>query len=101
MTRPSRAETATLRVRVQPRASRSDIVGWRQPGVLAVRVTAPPVEGEANRAVATLLAGALGIAASAVRVVRGERGRDKLVEVRGLTDVEVAARLAGRVEGTR
>jgi hypothetical protein len=86
---------------VQPRASRSDIVGWRQPGVLAVRVTAPPVEGEANRAVATLLAGALGIAASAVRVVRGERGRDKLVEVRGLTDVEVAARLAGRVEGTR
>jgi uncharacterized protein (TIGR00251 family) len=88
-------------VRVQPRASRSDIVGWRQPGVLAVRVTAPPVEGEANRAVATLLAGALGIAASAVRVVRGERGRDKLVEVRGLTDVEVAARLAGRVEGTR
>jgi uncharacterized protein (TIGR00251 family) len=101
MTRPLAAETATLRVRVQPRASRSDIVGWREPGVLAVRVTAPPVEGEANRAVAALLARALGIGASHVRVVRGERGRDKLVEIRGLTDAELTARLAGRVEGAR
>ncbi len=81
-----------LRVRVQPRASRDEVLGWRE-GVLALRVTAPPVEGEANRAVEALLAGALGVRRSAVSVVRGERGRDKLVRVEGLTDAEVRARL--------
>lgn len=79
-------------MRVQPRASRDEVLGWRE-GVLALRVTAPPVEGEANRAVEALLAGALGVRRSAVSVVRGERGRDKLVRVEGLTDAEVRARL--------
>ena len=39
-----------LRVRVQPRAPRSEIVGWRTDGTLSVRVAAPPVEGQANAA---------------------------------------------------
>lgn len=82
-----------VRLRVQPRASRDEIVGW-QAGALRVRVTAPPVEGEANRAVAALLARALGVRPSAVSVVRGERGRDKLVRVEGLSVAEVEARLA-------
>ena len=56
-------------------------------------MTAPPVEGEANRAVCDLLARALGIRASAVSVVHGERGRDKLVRVDGLTDADVRTRL--------
>jgi uncharacterized protein (TIGR00251 family) len=68
------------------------VVGWRE-GVLAVRVTAPPVEGEANRAVSALLAGALGLRRAAVAVVRGERGRDKLVRVEGMTEDEIRARL--------
>ncbi|MBI2206148.1 MAG: DUF167 domain-containing protein [Candidatus Rokubacteria bacterium] len=66
--------------------------------VLAVRVTAPPVEGEANRAVAALLARSLGVAPSAVTVVRGERGRDKVVRVTGLGASEIQARLARLVE---
>ncbi|OGL13240.1 MAG: hypothetical protein A3J45_11025, partial [Candidatus Rokubacteria bacterium RIFCSPHIGHO2_02_FULL_69_13] len=65
-------------MRVQPRASRDEVVGWRE-GVLRVRVTAPPVEGEANRAVEALLARTLGVARSAVSVVRGGQGREKLV----------------------
>ncbi|MBI4247103.1 MAG: DUF167 domain-containing protein [Candidatus Rokubacteria bacterium] len=89
----ARAEGGLLRVRVQPRASRSEVIGWRG-GVLSVRVTAPPVEGEANRAVAALLAQALGVRPSAVSVVRGERGRDKLVRVAGLTPEQVATRIA-------
>ncbi len=80
-----------------PRASSDAIVGWRD-DTLHVRVTAPPVEGEANLAVARLLARALRIAPSAVAVVRGERGRDKLVRVAGLGAVELKRRLAaGRV----
>ena len=82
-----------VKVRVQPRASRDAIVGWRE-GTLRLRVTAPPVEGEANRAVAALLARALGLAPSTVSVVRGERGRDKLVRIAGLTEVDVRSRLA-------
>jgi uncharacterized protein (TIGR00251 family) len=79
-------------VRVQPRASRNGIAGWRD-GVLAVRVTAPPVEGEANAAVCALLAAALGVRPSAVTVARGIRGRDKLVRVDGMTSPEVESRL--------
>jgi uncharacterized protein (TIGR00251 family) len=93
---PTRSDAALLRVRVQPRASRDAVTGWRE-GVLAVRVTAPPVEGAANAAVRALLAGALDVPPSAVSVLRGERGRDKLVQVAGLTRAEVVARLAKAV----
>jgi uncharacterized protein (TIGR00251 family) len=88
-------DATTLRVRVQPRASRQAILGWRE-DVLRVAVTAPPVEGEANEAVRRLLARALGVAPSAVHVVRGERGRDKLVRVDGVTGSELHARLAAQ-----
>lgn len=87
-----------MRLRVTPRAARDEVVGWREPGVLAVRVTAPPVEGEANRAVATVLARALRVPPSSVTVVRGARGRDKLVRVAGLGTGEIAARLARLAE---
>jgi len=94
------ADAALVTLRVQPRASRNEIVGWRA-GILAVRVTAPPVEGEANRAVAALLARSLGVAPSAVTVVRGERGRDKVVRVTGIGAGEIQARLARLVEDRR
>jgi len=88
------ADTATLRVRVQPRASREAILGWRE-DVLRVAVTAPPVEGEANQAVRRLLARVLGLAPSDVSVVRGERSRDKVVRIAGVTDAALRRRLAG------
>ncbi|HEY3101691.1 MAG TPA: DUF167 family protein [Methylomirabilota bacterium] len=86
---------ALLRVRVQPRAARAAIGDWRADGTLTVRVTAPPVEGRANAAVGALLAAALGVPASTVRVVHGEHGRDKLVRVAGLTLAEIRRRLEG------
>lgn len=82
-----------LSVRVQPRASSDAILGWRD-GTLRVRVTAPPVEGEANLAVARLLARALRVAPSAVAVIRGARARDKRVRIAGLDEAEVRSRLA-------
>jgi uncharacterized protein (TIGR00251 family) len=89
-------EAGLLRVRVQPRASRSEIVGWRADGMLSVRVSAPPVEGAANIAVGALLASAFGVRTSAVSVVHGERGRDKTVRVAGLTLTEMKRRLTDR-----
>lgn len=88
-----RPEGALLHLRVQPRASRDEILGW-QDGILRVRVAAPPVEGAANAAVLALVARALHVAPSTVAVVRGVRGRDKLVRVAGLTEAEVRTRLA-------
>ena len=73
-----------IQVRLQPRASRDEIVGWRD-DKLVVRVAAPPVDGAANRALCKLLARAAGVAPSRVSVVRGERGRDKLVRLDGVT----------------
>jgi uncharacterized protein len=81
-----------LQVRVQPRARRDELAGQRE-GRLVVRVTAPPLDGRANAAVIKLIAKRLGIAPGRVRIVRGESGRDKLVEVEGLRDHELLERL--------
>ena len=81
-------------MRVHPRASSTAIVGWRE-NALDVRVMAPPVDGAANTAVVTLVARALGVRPSAVRVVRGERGRDKWLSVDGLTAATIRERLPG------
>lgn len=95
MPRTPRADVVTLRVRVQPRSSREAILGWRD-DALRLAVTAPPVEGEANEAVRRLLARALGVAPSAVSLVHGQRGRDKVVRVEGMTGEELRSRLADR-----
>jgi uncharacterized protein len=73
-----------LKVRVQPRAKRDAIVDERD-GVLRVSVAAAPVEGQANMALCKLIAKRAGIARGRVSVVRGERSREKVVRVEGLT----------------
>jgi uncharacterized protein (TIGR00251 family) len=85
---------ARIAVRLQPRASRDEIVGLRD-GILVVRVTAPPVDGRANTALCKLVAQRAGVAASRVSVVRGARSRDKLVAVEGVAAEALAAALAG------
>ena len=79
---PGRADSALLPVRVQPRASKDEVVGW-DGTTLRVRVTAAPVDGEANQALLSLLARAFRVPRSAVTLVRGSHARDKLVSVQG------------------
>jgi len=73
-------------LRVRPGASRT-AVGGRYDGAagpaLVVAVTARAVEGQATKAVLEAVAAALGVRRSAVRLVKGETSRDKLVEVSG------------------
>jgi hypothetical protein len=85
----------TLRVRVQPRASREGLAGERG-GALVVRLTAPPVEGAANQALLRLLARQLDVAPSALRLLTGATGRTKLVAISGLGESAVRERLFGR-----
>jgi uncharacterized protein len=77
-------------VLVQPRASRPRIGPVRQDR-LVVAVTAPPVDGAANRAVVELVAGALDVARSQVEVVRGESSRRKTLRVRGAARASLEA----------
>jgi uncharacterized protein len=83
---------AEIRVRLTPRTDRDELVGMRD-GVLLARVTAPPLNGRANRALCALIAKRLRVAPSRVEVVRGARGRDKLVRVEGLGAEELTAAL--------
>ena len=84
--------SARLRVHVTPRASKNEPVGWREEA-LSVRLTAPPVEGAANKACVDFIAELLGLKRSQVRIVSGEKSRDKVLEIEGLTDSEVRSRV--------
>ncbi len=69
-----------LNVRVQPRASKDEVVGFTN-GVLRVRLRAPPVEGAANEALIEFLADELGVSRRHVRIVSGIGSRNKVIEV--------------------
>lgn len=72
-----------IEVRLRARAHRDELIGMRD-GVLQAKVTAPPVDGKANRALCKMIAKRVGVAPSKVSVVRGEKSRDKLVRVEGV-----------------
>ncbi|MCI0403005.1 MAG: DUF167 domain-containing protein [Acidobacteria bacterium] len=81
--------SARLRVKVNTRARRNEVIGLRD-GVLRIKVTAPPVGGRANEAVVELLARHLRLPKSSIRIVAGERAPLKIVEVAGLDAAAVA-----------
>ena len=68
-----------LNVRVLPRSKRDEVI--EEDGRLRVKVTAPADKGRANRALVELLARHFGVRKGAVRIVEGERSREKVVEV--------------------
>ena len=71
-----------LTVRVQPRAARDELK-VEADGRLRLRITAPPVGGQANEHLQVFLGRAFGVARSQVSVAGGERSRNKRVVVRG------------------
>jgi uncharacterized protein (TIGR00251 family) len=87
-----RGGAVRIRVRAQPRASRTELAG-EHGNALKIRLAAPPVDGEANRELCRFIAKRLGVAPSLVRVVAGESGRDKTVEVVGADAARAAAAL--------
>jgi uncharacterized protein len=78
----------TFAVCVVPRSSRNQIVGV-EGGVVKIKLTAPPVEGAANAALIEFVAEWLGVRRSAVSIVRGDKARNKLVRVNGVTREQV------------
>lgn len=86
--------TTRLRIRVSPGARTTELVG-RQGEAWKVRVAAPPERGRANDAVLKLLADRLGVARGELTLVSGASGRDKVVELQGLSADEADRRLEG------
>ena len=73
--------TVRLRVKVTPRARTDAIDGWSDDGTLKVRVRSAPSNGRANEAVVQVLARAVGVAASSVRISAGASSRVKLIDI--------------------
>lgn len=81
-------------VQVVPRASRTGIDGEVE-GALRVRLTAPPVEGAANRELLECLSKRLRLPKSDLTLVTGKRSKRKTMRVRGLSRQEILKRLLG------
>jgi uncharacterized protein (TIGR00251 family) len=71
-----------LKVYLQPRCSRNEIVGTYRDGI-KVKVTAPPIEGKANEALIKFLAKEFKISASSVEIIKGHNSREKIVRIGG------------------
>lgn len=86
-----------VRLHVQPKASRSEVLGEYGEGKTArlkVRIAAPPVDGAANDEVIRFVAARLGISRSRIRISRGVASRSKDLLLIGVGPSEVIARLA-------
>ncbi len=72
-----------LDIRLTPNASRNEVLGRTGDGRFRIKVQSPPVEGAANRCLIEFLAARAGVSKSRVRIVAGEKSRDKTVEIEG------------------
>jgi uncharacterized protein (TIGR00251 family) len=72
---------SAMAVHVTPRARKDELTGITSDGTLRVRLTAPPVEGAANKALLELLAHILDVRVNNLEIIGGEKGKDKIVSV--------------------
>lgn len=84
--------SCTLELKTIPNAPRTVVVGWLGPA-LKVKVHAPALEGRANDALLEFFADALGLPRRAVTLVRGDKSRQKVIRIDGLTLAEVKTKL--------
>lgn len=80
-----------FRVRIQPSAPRSELLGWNSAGELRISIAAPPVEGKANKKLIAFLAKSLSVSKRDVRIETGERGRVKVLSVPSSAEEALAA----------
>ncbi len=81
-----------LKVYLQPKSSKNEIVGPYRDGI-KVKVTAAPVEGKANEALIRFLAKELGVPPSCIEIIRGEHSREKALKISGNVDRELAEKI--------
>ena len=74
----------TIRVRAQPRAPRTEIIGEHD-GALKMKLAAPPLNGKANEECRRFLAKLLDVSATSVEIISGETSRDKIVRIKNIS----------------
>ncbi|HEY8271064.1 MAG TPA: DUF167 domain-containing protein [Pseudobdellovibrionaceae bacterium] len=77
---------------IQPKASKNEIIGPHN-GALKIKITAPPVDGKANVALIEFLSDVLDIPKRQIEILKGETGRNKSVEIFGLSQEKIEQRL--------
>ena len=92
-------EKLLLSIRVQPRASKDEIVGPHGPDSLKVRITAPPVDGKANAHLIKFLAKSFGVAKGQVELIGGATGRDKRFAISGPKKLPEVAQILSATDG--
>ena len=83
----------TLRIRVQPRARRTEIAGEHS-GALKLRIAAPPVDGKANEECRRFLSRLLKVSIGSVEIISGESSRDKVVRIDDTSAAQINATLS-------
>lgn len=82
-----------MKVRVNPRSSRNQVTGWKD-GILGVKITAPPVDGAANKACIEYIADLLHIKKSQISLISGETSRDKVFKIFDISAEEIDHQLS-------
>jgi len=80
--------SATLAVRIQPRASKNGVMRMED-GSFKIRLTAPPVDGAANEALVEFLSEILSVSKSSVEIISGHTSREKRVKISGIGEADV------------
>jgi uncharacterized protein (TIGR00251 family) len=75
-------EEITIKIYLQPKSSKNEIIGPYRDGI-KVKVTAPPVKGKANEALIKFLAKEFKISASSIEILKGHNSREKIIRIGG------------------
>ncbi|PYI77149.1 MAG: YggU family protein [Verrucomicrobia bacterium] len=86
---------STIRVHILPNAKVDKVVGDHGDAI-KIKLRAPAMEGKANAALIRFLAAQLGILPRQIALMRGQKSRDKLIRIKGLSEREVQERLGVR-----
>ena len=89
-------EPIRIIVRVQPNASRNELLGFKD-DILRLKIAAPPVKGKANQELIAFMSDILGIRKSNLTIEKGATGKKKVISITGLTQTQIIERATGHL----
>lgn len=84
---------SAITIRVTPRMAKNEIYDILDDGTVKIRLTAPPVEGKANKELIKFLSQILDVPASSIEIIAGQTGHDKLVSILNLNSEQVQQKI--------
>jgi len=70
-----------IEIRVIPRSSKNEVVGKMENGVLKIKLTSAPVDGEANESLIKILAKEFNVKKGQIQILKGKTSKNKLIEI--------------------